>query len=1107
MVILDHSSVRDPIDANDVEPFHASLGGDCKKVFRIGLGTAASGRLPSAPSPNGRPKWMFECGVSGIKCLEMLQWIVDVDKSAESAVTCPLPDIESCRTLMARALEIESLDSLPYQSLDDSWKFTVALDELMGAQSTPELYDCLLRLGADFSVYDHDVAKVLEHPFLPRKDLAGATMIHRLREVCDDLRSSLLSRVTRPRPEEPNKILIIDDKPDDLDGVLSLLQSSLLPGFEVLVWNPIAAEQNRAFERLCAYRSLDYQGMADLTIRLRPLSPGAANGGEFTVSLMEILPQLQFIVVDQLYRSGKQFGFHGRDLIRGLGRVVRDQRPEVQRIPEIIALSRTRSPDAVNRALQAGARDYVAKANLVALPGVLARIQRTVSEPATSLHRNFSRLYDLPNEIIGWLRAVRIPPVGLEEEIQANETIQSIQIVRTMLGAIPKTDLHLHVGSCMSTEFLVVASLIGLLQEEKPKSDHGRLVACLSEVIEASPVAFRVDLDEGKMGFDVAFTGGRDWISSLSKEAQKGLIRQAKELSKVRREREDAYRSLRSILHKELKISDYKSDAEILATLRSERDNLKLAWFAVRHRHGIVKPLELDQETFVRLYILVLAANKYGGARLEVGTGARRRDVLGWFRRGENWPTSSNGTLWANIRKNFYEEGERGKESKSAGSYTVERFRSGGWRPPSSPRKLPAIRLSLPETTSFSFDTAAIEWTVGTGTRSGSLSEYLEGCEFSGSTHLKHPFLIHLYAQHLMQHFVRMGLLYVELRGSPDGYVNRKIDFGFADACDCTIAALSLAQETVVAAYREQKQPNVTWLPEIFAGAGSPHEQRSSLWSLDGLQAELRPNQEAVKRRFPVKMSFILVGKRHKAATDIMIEAAAGAVLHQVDSRFPAMQAPEFLEECRKCRVVGFDLAGNEADFPPGLFAREFQRLAKLKVPLTVHAGENASSRFVEDAILELGARRIGHALTLADDKKLMTLVREQRICVELCPVSNHQTCHFTPEEQPGRTYPLKEFLHAGIPVCINTDNPIISRTDIVKEYFRASKAMGEQGLSLWDALILVKTGFRHAFLSLPVRKAMLEIVDQIVFDLFCDLSVQANLRELVKIQADNSRA
>jgi adenosine deaminase len=94
--------------------------------------------------------------------------------------------------------------------------------------------------------------------------------------------------------------------------------------------------------------------------------------------------------------------------------------------------------------------------------------------------------------------------------------------------------------------------------------------------------------------------------------------------------------------------------------------------------------------------------------------------------------------------------------------------------------------------------------------------------------------------------------------------------------------------------------------------------------------------------------------------------------------------------------------------------------------------------------------------------------------------------------------------MDAGIPVCINTDNPIISRTDIVKEYFMASKAIG--GLSLWDALRLVKTGFRHAFLSLPIRKAMIEVVDQILFDLFSDPRVQADLRELVEVKATGSR-
>jgi len=55
----------------------------------------------------------------------------------------------------------------------------------------------------------------------------------------------------------------------------------------------------------------------------------------------------------------------------------------------------------------------------------------------------------------------------------------------------------------------------------------------------------------------------------------------------------------------------------------------------------------------------------------------------------------------------------------------------------------------------------------------------------------------------------------------------------------------------------------------------------------------------------------------------------------------------------------------------------------------------------------------------------------------------------------------------------------------------------------LWDALLLVRMGFRHSFLPLPHRRAMLEAVDQILFDLFSDIKTNAILRELADLQTN----
>jgi adenosine deaminase len=240
-------------------------------------------------------------------------------------------------------------------------------------------------------------------------------------------------------------------------------------------------------------------------------------------------------------------------------------------------------------------------------------------------------------------------------------------------------------------------------------------------------------------------------------------------------------------------------------------------------------------------------------------------------------------------------------------------------------------------------------------------------------------------------------------------------------------------------------------------------------------------------KRIPCKIGLVFTGKRHKPIREMILEAAAAATLKKSSNNNITENAKKFVSNKFKlCEIVGFDLAGKEDGFPPEKFIDEFSRLSKLHIPLTIHAGENASSEFIESAILKLGALRIGHGLSLSDDKTLMCRVREEDVCIELCPTGNHQTSHFTQSGNDfGREYPLKQYLKEGLLVCLNTDNPIISATNIVFEYFQASYSLGGSGLSLWEALRIMRMGFISSFMSLPERKHMLELVDQYLFDIF----------------------
>lgn len=128
--------------------------------------------------------------------------------------------------------------------------------------------------------------------------------------------------------------------------------------------------------------------------------------------------------------------------------------------------------------------------------------------------------------------------------------------------------------------------------------------------------------------------------------------------------------------------------------------------------------------------------------------------------------------------------------------------------------------------------------------------------------------------------------------------------------------------------------------------------------------------------------------------------------------------------------VCAIDLAGDEKGFPVLGQKRLFEYASEMGVPYTIHAGECGSVQSMKDAI-SLGTRRIGHGIAAAKDRELQEYCAKNRICFEMCPISNLHTKAVPSIED----YPIVQFLEMGIPVTINTDNRMVSNTTITKEW------------------------------------------------------------------------
>lgn len=151
--------------------------------------------------------------------------------------------------------------------------------------------------------------------------------------------------------------------------------------------------------------------------------------------------------------------------------------------------------------------------------------------------------------------------------------------------------------------------------------------------------------------------------------------------------------------------------------------------------------------------------------------------------------------------------------------------------------------------------------------------------------------------------------------------------------------------------------------------------------------------------------------------------------------------AAKELEALFTCRsyLVAVDLAGDEANFPAGLFKSHFAKARDTGLHVTVHAGEAAGPESIWDAIRLLGAERIGHGIRAIEDPALMDFIRERGIGLECCLTSNLQTSAV----RDLASHPLRHLLEAGLLATINTDDPGISGIDLDYELQVAAPAAG----------------------------------------------------------------
>jgi adenosine deaminase len=199
---------------------------------------------------------------------------------------------------------------------------------------------------------------------------------------------------------------------------------------------------------------------------------------------------------------------------------------------------------------------------------------------------------------------------------------------------------------------------------------------------------------------------------------------------------------------------------------------------------------------------------------------------------------------------------------------------------------------------------------------------------------------------------------------------------------------------------------------------------------------------EAAEQGRPIRIGTLLTAMRHAARSQEIAELAV---------------------RYRDNGVVGFDIAGAEAGFPPTRHLDAFEYLQRENFHFTIHAGEAFGLPSIWQAIQWCGADRLGHGVRIVDDitggslGRLASYVRDKRIPLELCPSSNVQTgaAASIAEHPIGLLHDLR------FRVTVNTDNRLMSGTSMSREMTLLAEAFGWGWSELqWLTINAMKSAF-----------------------------------------------
>lgn len=169
--------------------------------------------------------------------------------------------------------------------------------------------------------------------------------------------------------------------------------------------------------------------------------------------------------------------------------------------------------------------------------------------------------------------------------------------------------------------------------------------------------------------------------------------------------------------------------------------------------------------------------------------------------------------------------------------------------------------------------------------------------------------------------------------------------------------------------------------------------------------------------------------------------------------------------------LVGVGLDSDEKGNPPSKFAAVFAAARAMGLKLTMHCDVNQQNtlKHIDQVLNQIRADRIDHGVNSLEDPALCAQIRDRRIGLTVCPVSNRFVVQSLTAPE------IRRMLQQQMLATVNSDDPAYFRAYLNENLVALHE---EGGLTRDEIVRLVRNGFEVAWLDTARRAAYLQRLD-----------------------------